>query len=70
MQVFVITVAGEMDEMLRDEFDEFDIEAAHGVTQIRLVGGDPSALHGVLHRLEALGLELLGVRPSLQDPSS
>ena len=69
MQFVVITVAGEMDQMLRDEFDEFELVAAHGVTQIRFIGDDAAALHGVLHRVEALGMELLGVRPGVHDGS-
>jgi hypothetical protein len=57
----VVTVAGEMSEDLRQEFDDLDLTVGHSVTRIRVVGGDPSVLHGVLHRIEALGLELLGV---------
>lgn len=62
MQDCVITVAGEMDEVLRGEFEDCEIVTAHGVTQIRRTGADASVLHGVLHRVEALGLELLGAR--------
>jgi hypothetical protein len=54
----VITVAGEMSSALRAEFDDVEVSVARGVTRLRL-GGDPSAVHGVIHRLESLGLELL-----------
>ena len=60
-QVFVITVTGEMDQSLRDEFADVGITVDHGVTRLRLVSADPSALHGLLNRIAALGLELLDV---------
>jgi hypothetical protein len=62
MQECVITVAGELDDVLRGEFEDCEIVTAHGVTQIRLVSADASVMHGVLHRVEVLGLELLGAR--------
>jgi hypothetical protein len=67
-QVVVITVTGEMDRLLRDEFDDVEIVAEHGVSHIRIARADPSELHGVLHRVEALGLELLDVRTSDAPP--
>jgi hypothetical protein len=60
-QVFVITVTGELDQPLRDEFADVDITVDHSVTRLRLVGTDPSALHGLLNRVAVLGLELLDV---------
>ena len=60
-QVFVITVTGEMDQSLRDEFADVGVVVDHGVTRLRLVSTDPAALHGVLNRITALGLELLDV---------
>jgi hypothetical protein len=60
-QVFVITVTGEMDQSLRDEFADVDITVDHGVTRLRLVSTDPAALHGLLNRVAALDLELLDV---------
>lgn len=62
-QVFVITVTGEMDERLREEFEDVEITVDHSVTRLRIVSFDPSVLHGVLNRIEALGLELLDVHP-------
>ena len=59
--VFVITVTGELDERLRAEFEDVEVIADHGVTRLRAASADASALHGVLHRIEALGLELLDV---------
>jgi hypothetical protein len=60
-RVFVITVTGEMDQSLRDEFADVGITIDHGVTRLRVVGSDPSALHGLLNRIAAFGLELLDV---------
>jgi hypothetical protein len=65
-QTFVATVAGEMDEVLWAEFEDAQIIAAHGVTQVRFSSPDAAALHGVLHRIEALGLQLLELRPTSQ----
>jgi hypothetical protein len=60
--VFVITVAGEMDEPLREEFEDVEPSFERGVTRLRVVSADPSVLHGVLNRVETMGLELLAVR--------
>jgi hypothetical protein len=46
----------------RDQFDHLEVSVGHSVTCIRLTGGDPSELHGVIHRVESLGLELLDVQ--------
>ena len=60
-QVFVITVTGEMDESLREEFEDVDVSVEHSVTRLRVEHADASVLHGILNRLDALGLELLDV---------
>jgi hypothetical protein len=65
-QVVVITVTGEMDSRLRDEFEDVEVSVDRGVTRLQVVCPDPSALHGVLHRVEAFGLELLDVRPGAE----
>ena len=63
---YVLTVAGEMDDRLREEFGDVVVDTARGVTQLTVVSTDPSVVHGLLHRVEAFGLELLEVR-SLPD---
>lgn len=68
--VFVVTVAGEMDEALRDQFDDVHVTVEHGVSRLRVVSPDPSVLHGILDRLDALGLDLIDVRPDGADPSA
>ena len=60
-QDFVITVTGEMDHSLREEFEDVELTVDHGVTRLHLIGVDASALHGVLNRIDAMGLELLDV---------
>ena len=59
---FVITVTGELDAVLRGQFDDVEVTVERGVSRLVLVDADTSALYGVLHRVEALGLEVLDVR--------
>ena len=67
-QVFVITVAGAMDERLRAQFDDVEVTVEDSLTRLHVVCADSSALHGILHRIEVLDLELLDVKPV--DPTS
>ena len=67
--VFLISVTGEMDEALREEFDDVDVMVDHGVSRMRVVCPDSSRLHGVLNRIDALGLELIDVRPIDEMPT-
>jgi hypothetical protein len=59
--VFVVTVTGAMDSRLRELFEDVEVTIVQSVTQLRFVSPDPSVLHGVLHRVETFGLELLDV---------
>ena len=67
---YVLTVAGEMDDRLREEFGDVDVDTARGVTRLTVASTDPSVVHGLLHRVEAFGLELLEVRslPAIVPP--
>jgi hypothetical protein len=67
-RVYAITVAGEMDELLRDEFAGVNMTIEHGVSRLRVDCPDASVLHSVLHHLDALGLELLDVRTIDEPP--
>jgi hypothetical protein len=67
-EVFVISVTGEMDEVLREQFDDVEVMVDHGVSRLLVMCPDSSVLHGVLHRIDALGLELIDVRPIDQLP--
>jgi len=62
-EVFVISVTGEMSAALREQFDDLDVTIGHGVSRVRVVCPDSSVLHGVLNRIDGLGLELIDVRP-------
>lgn len=60
---YEIVVAGTTSPLVEAAFEEFDVSAiAQG--RLRLVGqfSDQAALHGVLHRLQDLRLEILEVR--------
>jgi len=62
-EVFVISVTGEMSAALREQFDDLDVTIEHGVSRVWVVCPDSSVLHGVLNRIDRLGLELIDVRP-------
>lgn len=58
-----VRVRGVMDEAARDAFPDVRIEAEEGDTVLLAAVVDQSALHAILHRIEALGLILVEVRP-------
>jgi hypothetical protein len=58
-RVYVITVTGEMDASLRAAFEDVEITVDHSVTRLRVISADSAVVHGVLHRIDMLGLELL-----------
>ena len=62
-RTYTITVLGEMERYLREEFEDAKVVTDRGVTSLQVEDADSAALHGVLHRLDALGLEVLDVRP-------
>jgi hypothetical protein len=66
---YVIRVRGAMGERERMSFDGFAAEVEPAETVLRGMVADQSALHGLLERLQALGLELVGVR-NLSDHAS
>ena len=55
----MLTVTGGVDGVLRAAFEDVEVTVDQGVTRLRVVGADASVLYGVLHRIDALGLELL-----------
>jgi hypothetical protein len=58
---YVVTVKGEPGELLRAAFDDVHVSSAPGVTVLTAELDQP-ALHGLLTRIEDLGLELLDMR--------
>lgn len=61
-RTYEITFAGEAVTAIVDAFEDFDVSVGDGTTKMRAQLPDQAALHGTLHRLMALGLELLQVR--------
>jgi hypothetical protein len=58
---YVLTLKGQPGELLRAAFDDVDVSSAPGVTVLS-AELDQSGLHGLLDRIEDLGLELLDMR--------
>jgi hypothetical protein len=58
---YELTVKGQPGELLRAAFEDVVVSSAPGVTVLS-AKLDQSALHGLLARIEDLGLELLDVR--------
>jgi hypothetical protein len=58
---YVVTVKGEPGELLRAAFEDVQVSTAPGVTVLTAELDQP-ALHGLLTRIEDLGLELLDMR--------
>lgn len=58
--LYAITVAGALGPAARDAFEGLEIEPGNGSTTMsgKL---DQSALYGVLHRVESLGLQLVAI---------
>jgi hypothetical protein len=57
----VLTVKGEPGELLRAAFDDVEVSSAPGVTVLSAELDQPG-LHGLIARIEDLGLELLDMR--------
>ena len=68
IRTFELQVQGEPGPMLRAAFPEFELRPVQGMTLIAGEFVDQAALHGVIERISALGLELVGVH--LIEPDS
>ena len=64
---YEILVAGELDEAATDLFAGWEMSSEGGLATIS-GDFDQAALHGVLERVRALGLELIEVRRVRQQP--
>lgn len=62
-RIFEVTIVGQINDALRAQFDDVELAVGHGVSSLRVTCRDAAALHGMLGRIETLGLELLDVRP-------
>ena len=62
---YEVTVRGRLSPALTAEFEQLDLVAEPKPSETVLVGWlDQAGLHGLLRRVEALGLELVEVRSS------
>jgi hypothetical protein len=66
-ETFELEMRGEPGPVLRAAFPEFELRAEDGMTLIHGQFVDQAALYGVLQRINALGLELVGVRLVVDD---
>jgi hypothetical protein len=66
---YVITVRGVAGSGVRAFFDDTEVSVAGDTTVLRRVGADQAALHGLLRRIQDLGLELLDVRRESAEPA-
>ena len=58
---YVITVRGVAGPAVRAVFDDVAVSTAGDTTVLHCAGADQAALHGLLRRIEDLGLEVLDV---------
>jgi hypothetical protein len=66
---YVITVRGVAGPWVRGFFDDTELSVAGDTTVLHCTGADQAALHGLLHRIEDLGLELLDVHRESAAPA-
>jgi hypothetical protein len=65
---YVITVRGVAGPSVRAAFDDVDVSAVGDTTIMRRAGTDQAALHGLLHRIQKLGLDVLDVHLESAEP--
>jgi hypothetical protein len=66
---YVITVRGVAGPWVRGVFDDTEVSVAGDTTVLRRAGADQAALHGLLRRIQDLGLELLDVHRESAAPA-
>ena len=59
---YEVTFKGEAGATVRAAFEGLEVTVGHGVTVLKGELPDQAALHGIIHRVESLGLELVDVR--------
>jgi hypothetical protein len=64
---YVITFRGEAGRAVSAAFSDLDVSTKEGFTTLRATISDQAALHGVIERIRALGLELVAVRKANDD---
>ena len=66
---YVVTVRGVAGPWVRGVFDDTEMSVVGDTTVLRRAGADQAALHGLLRRIENLGLELLDVHRESAEPA-
>jgi len=59
---YEISVSGELPAEVLDEVEDFSVEVVAVRTVMRGPVPDQAALHGIINRLQSLGLDLIEVR--------
>lgn len=67
-RTYDISIKGAINESLCAEFEDVDVFVGHSITHLWINAVDTAALHGILGRVQSLGLELLDVRPLEENP--
>ena len=67
---YVITVRGVAGPSVRAAFDDVAVSAAGDTTVLRAAGADQAALHGLLRRIQDLGLEVIQLHLEPAEPGS
>jgi hypothetical protein len=66
---YVITIRGVAGPWVRGFFEDTEVSVVGDTTVLRRAGADQAALHGLLRRIQDLGLELLDVRREPAEPA-
>ncbi len=66
---YALTFKGEAGKAVRAAFNDLDLSTKDGLTTLHADVSDQAALHGVIERIRALGLELVDVRQAGDAPS-
>jgi hypothetical protein len=66
---YVITVRGIAGPWVRGVFDDTEMSAEGDTTVLRRAGTDQAALHGLLRRINDLGLDILDVHLESAEPA-
>ena len=66
---YVITVRGVAGPAVRAALGDVEVSAVGNTTVLRRTGADQAALHGLLRRIQDLGLDVLDVHLESTEPA-
>ena len=69
-ETFELEIRGEPGPVLRAAFPEFELLPDHGMTLLHGEFVDQAALHGVIERINSLGLELVSLHLVVDEDES